>query len=356
MKTKLSILAITLLAASVCSAFWLFVPAVSAPSTPIISSVTNDLVSSTEVNITWTTDISSTNNIVWYGQATGDYADSTMVNTAGKSHVVPLSGLQPSTDYYYQVRSSSANGGLVAVSAEYQFTTQGSTPACVTANHTNGTSYFAEGFQDPAVGYETNVWTELGTVANITSYGDSSALTLYKPDGACNRALRIELPDDDSSETSARCDFGTGTGIVTSNSFVTVKFSIYIERAPAVGKFYKIMALGNGPTAPTFNTCYVNLTNTVGDQMMVYASGTTAGAPINIETGEWYTFVVSLDKDRGLNGSSLTVYSGGSQIESPSTFQRTLYNVRYGFFGGVNGVDLYDGGILWFDLICPQFD
>jgi hypothetical protein len=76
----------------------------------------------TTCTITWTTDKPATSQ-VRYGTSPGSYPYSTAQDPAQvTSHSVLLTGLNPSTTYYYQVISVDASG-RTTYSAEYSFTT-----------------------------------------------------------------------------------------------------------------------------------------------------------------------------------------------------------------------------------------
>ncbi|MBU3926114.1 fibronectin type III domain-containing protein, partial [Patescibacteria group bacterium] len=93
---------------------------------PVISSVTVAETQATWARITWTTDEVS-NSVVNYGLTTG-YGSTETVNTMAVSHTVTLTGLTPSTLYYFRVKSSDINSNQATddnSSAGHTFTTAG---------------------------------------------------------------------------------------------------------------------------------------------------------------------------------------------------------------------------------------
>jgi chitodextrinase len=88
---------------------------------PSISGISSNQLSSTSATVSWTTDAPSTSQ-VFYGP-TGSYGSSTTLNqTLSTAHSVVISGLNPDTLYYFQVRSSD-NSGVTNASEDNHFTT-----------------------------------------------------------------------------------------------------------------------------------------------------------------------------------------------------------------------------------------
>ena len=77
---------------------------------PVISALQSTSVTSNSANITWTTN-EVADSQVDYGTSPGAYTDSTPLDSAMvTNHSMTLNGLQPSTTYYYRVRSADAAG------------------------------------------------------------------------------------------------------------------------------------------------------------------------------------------------------------------------------------------------------
>lgn len=87
---------------------------------PAISAISVS-VAPTSATITWTTDQSSTSQVV-YGPTASYGSSSTLNATMTTSHSVTLSGLTPSTTYHFAVQSASAAGAL-ATSPDGTFST-----------------------------------------------------------------------------------------------------------------------------------------------------------------------------------------------------------------------------------------
>ncbi|UCG31046.1 MAG: fibronectin type III domain-containing protein [candidate division WOR-3 bacterium] len=91
---------------------------------PIISNIASSGITSTSALITWDTDEYS-NSVVRYDTDGGPVYDFMMSSTdMVMAHSVALSGLSPSTQYYYVVESTDASDNT-ATSSEYTFTTGG---------------------------------------------------------------------------------------------------------------------------------------------------------------------------------------------------------------------------------------
>jgi len=106
---------------------------------PTISSVTSGNINDTSATINWTTDEAS-NSIVEYGTTAGSYPNSTWNATAVTKHQINLTSLKPGTKYYYIVKSQDAAGNQ-ATSAEYNFTTTGSSLKILLVDDDNGKTY-----------------------------------------------------------------------------------------------------------------------------------------------------------------------------------------------------------------------
>lgn len=217
-----------------------------------------------------------------------------------------------------------------------------SAPACSTYNTTNAWDNFIEGFQTPTTGYESNVWTGVGTTANITVPADSSSLTTYKPDGACNQAFKLVVPTD-GTETYIRGDLGASIDLDTIQT--DVYFSLYVETGPDNSESYFIFGYRQSTTPSP--SASIALGKTAGGQLQL-----TCGSSVNISAGQWYVIKWSFDIAQAVGGSSMTIWSNGSEIGSV-TFQRAATtDMRYIFSGAIAGLDVNDSGTIWFDLIA----
>lgn len=210
--------------------------------------------------------------------------------------------------------------------------------ACSTYQTTNAWDDFIDGFQTATTGYESNGWVGVGTTANIYPAADSSALTSGKPDGACSQALKIVLPTD-GTETYARCDLGVAIDLDVVQT--DLYFCIYIESLEGNCQILSYR------TSTTPSASYpVTLSST--------AIRAGASAEIPVASGQWYTVKLSYDTAAAVNGSVISVWSGGSLVGSAS-FTRSSGDMRYLFLGGVVALDATtDYGTIWFDLVSVK--
>ncbi|MCK4329060.1 PQQ-binding-like beta-propeller repeat protein [candidate division WOR-3 bacterium] len=88
---------------------------------PVISDVTSSEITNSSATITWDTDEYS-NSVVRYDTDGAPYEFVASSADMVMNHSVPLSGLSPSTTYYYIVESTDASNNT-ATSVEYSFTT-----------------------------------------------------------------------------------------------------------------------------------------------------------------------------------------------------------------------------------------
>jgi hypothetical protein len=107
--------------------FVLNAPAVSDTTAPTISLVKSTQVSSSQMNVSWTTNEAAT-SVVEYGTSTS-YGKTASVTGMITSHSVPITGLSAGVTYHYRVKSADAAGNL-AVSGDYTMTI----PAAVTTS------------------------------------------------------------------------------------------------------------------------------------------------------------------------------------------------------------------------------
>lgn len=92
-------------------------------TSPVITNVTATDMTDDSATIKWNTD-EITDSLVKYGKASRIYTESEEDSLFVKSHTIELTGLLPSTFYYFVVNSSDQSGNS-AESSEYSFTTSG---------------------------------------------------------------------------------------------------------------------------------------------------------------------------------------------------------------------------------------
>lgn len=93
-------------------------------TSPIISAIQSLNIGSTSASINWTTDEPATSQVE-YGTTTAYGSVATLNSTLQTAHSQILSGLQPSTTYYYRVKSTDISGNQ-AVSGNNSFLTNSS--------------------------------------------------------------------------------------------------------------------------------------------------------------------------------------------------------------------------------------
>jgi hypothetical protein len=139
---------------------------VIAPDTtpPTISSISVSSIDTSSATITWSTNENS-NSVVEYGttESYGSQVDSSDLVT---SHSMALSGLSPSTLYYYRVSSTDSSSNT-AISNQFSFTT--SNPPDISAPVISGLSV------DPEENSATIYWTTDEPASSLVDYGPSSS-------------------------------------------------------------------------------------------------------------------------------------------------------------------------------------
>jgi len=135
---------------------------------PTISAVQASNVLSNTATITWTTNEASDTQVE-YGPTTS-YGSSTTLNTSMvTSHSQGLSGLTPSTQYHYRVKSRDAAGNL-ATSGDFTFTTTASAPETVTFDDKPGENQPLNGqYPTGVINWGTSSWYHSGPWGALTS-------------------------------------------------------------------------------------------------------------------------------------------------------------------------------------------
>lgn len=129
---------------------------------PAISSVEAGNINDTSATINWTTDESS-NSIVEYGESSGSYPNSASNETLVTTHQINLADLTPGTKHYYIVKSQDSAGNQ-ATSAEYNFTTTGTSFTILLVDDDDGGTYETS-FQSAldANSYSYDSWSIAGS-------------------------------------------------------------------------------------------------------------------------------------------------------------------------------------------------
>lgn len=184
-------------------------PSATADSSgPVISVVASSNVTTSSATITWTTDEAS-DSVVVYGTVTppgSQQSDATTVT----AHSVPLTGLSPATNYYYEVKSTDAvgntstdnNGGVY-----YEFTTE-----------TLPNTLFTDGFESgnfTAGGWNTSSNTSVKEPASYTGlYGAQ-----FKDGATITKAISTV------GYTAIRIKYARKTGRMDSSEQMIVQYS-----------------------------------------------------------------------------------------------------------------------------------
>jgi hypothetical protein len=138
---------------------------------PVISEVSSSSVTSSGATITWTTDEPSTTQVE-YGLTTSYGSSTTLNSTLVTSHSQAITGLSPSTTYYYKVKSKDASNNL-GILGSRSFTTLADTTAPV-ISEVSSSSVTSSG---ATITWTTNeastTQVEYGTTL---SYGSSTTL------------------------------------------------------------------------------------------------------------------------------------------------------------------------------------
>ena len=142
-------------------------------SVPAVSSI-----SLTGAQIGWTTNVETT-HLIEYGTSSGNYTSTTMQSSSPSTgHSVTLSGLSPSTTYYYHVKNYHAEYGN-PVSVEYSFATTSET-APTTAQRKRGV-WVLGGLKDQSIATAANTVGAVDLFDPDTQTWYSSVTTLPTP-------------------------------------------------------------------------------------------------------------------------------------------------------------------------------
>jgi phage-related protein len=151
-------------------------------SAPIISHITVNLIGPTSVQITWQTDVAA-DTLVQYGLTSAYGQQSALDPTPVTFHAVTLTALQPQTNYYFSVSSTSALSGQNSTIGGQTF----NTPAVPTDFLTNF-RVLSSGPQQISVGWDTQ-----SPADSQVTYGllPTSATQVYDPTPVLSHELAI---------------------------------------------------------------------------------------------------------------------------------------------------------------------
>lgn len=222
--------------------------------------------------------------------------------------------------------------------------------ACASNQTTNHWDNFLEGFEIPVSGYESNVWTEVGTTANIQHAYDSSGLSTYKPPGDCNQCWHIAVPND-GTETYAKGDLGAANTIDLDTVQTEVTINFYLEtKQPNLAAIEPILALNADGGFGVYTG--LQYENDGANVPTIRAAGSSNSPWISIATGQWYTIVLMLDTAQAVDGSSITIWSNGSLVGAPQPFRRGAVDLRFVWLGPHTGLGANQSCTFDVDLVA----
>lgn len=218
-----------------------------------------------------------------------------------------------------------------------------STPStCATTDTAIAHDETLEGFQTETTGYESGWFTgETNTDGTIDHYYDSSAIAF--PDEACDRSLRVVANAANGNEVYA--SFDRGSTIDTDTSDIDIVFYVFIEDAPdANGNTYNIWTCGNSATPGTSNLVTITINNTGGEIRLTLTSNGTTAAYVTTQ-GSVVRIAIHID----ITAAESTVTWNA---ESPVTFTRTGFDLRYFSVGIAQNLGAGENGAYVFDVIA----
>lgn len=294
--------------------------ATSAPAdvtAPVISGVGTSSLSTTSVNINWTTN-EAADSQVEFGPTTAYENGSTTLNTSlVTSHTVSLSGLTASTVYHYRVKSRDGSGNL-ATGSDNNFTTSAlpDTTAPIITSILNST---------PTTSSTTVTWTTNEASTSVVEYGittsygstasDSTLVTAHSVDlsGLSSGTLyHYRVKSADAASNLATSSDGTFTTQVTPDT-----------TPPIISNLQPSGTLAAGTTQVTLS-CTTN-------ELATLKYGTTPGTTYDLMPGTFSTtggtthsvIVMGL-----VNGTTYTYYIKGRDVAG-NTNTGDLYTIIF---------------------------
>jgi hypothetical protein len=175
---------------------------------PVISGVAASNIGETSVTISWTTDEPSTSQVE-HGTTSSCGSTTSLDGSLVTGHSQTISGLSPSTLYYFRVRSEDANGNAAA-SVNYSFSTT-NTPANVSPEVTSLSADPSSGVKSLTVVFTAHATDPDGSIVQYewdfegdgiydqSTAGNSISYTYYSH-GAYT--ARVRVSDDMGSKAS----------------------------------------------------------------------------------------------------------------------------------------------------------
>jgi len=230
-------------------------------ATAVISSVAPSGITNTAATITWTTDVTATNNIVEYGTTQALGTDSS-ADANATSHSVSLSSLTANTTYYYRVKSTA--GGSTTYSDILSFKTAAAATGVAATTQTLKSYATADGTYTNGWQFKFNVTindeTETYLKMKFADWTGASSL-------AAVSNMKIALTDD-----VAGVQAGT-TGVAVGNLYATQSSSLtLVDEDPSIGGIqdtvYVYVKVPSGTSGGSYSTSYgikTGTTSTITD-------------------------------------------------------------------------------------------
>jgi hypothetical protein len=218
-------------------------------ATAAISGVAPSGITNAAATIAWTTDVTSTSNIVEYG-TTPALGTNSSADVNALSHSVSLSSLTANTTYYYRVKSTA--GGSVTYSDILSFKTAAAATGVAATAQTLRSYATSDGTYTNGWQFKFNVTindaTETYLKMKFADWTGASALT-----AASN--MKIALTDD-----IAGVQAGT-TGVAVGNLYATQSTSLtLVDEDPSIGgiqdTIYVYVKVPDGTSGGSYSTSY----------------------------------------------------------------------------------------------------
>ncbi|NBT37453.1 MAG: hypothetical protein EBT21_04950, partial [Actinobacteria bacterium] len=148
---------------------------------PVISDIVAEAASTTSVTITWTTD-EPTTSTVNYGTTTG-YGDTSSDATLTTEHSVTIAGLEPGTEYHFEIVSEDASGNAATSSDETVTTDSGAVTNVSGVSVTDGDGSATLSWTNPTDDAFAGVLVLMCTDAYPSDESDPDCETVYDGSG-----------------------------------------------------------------------------------------------------------------------------------------------------------------------------
>jgi hypothetical protein len=269
------------------------------PLPPVISNIEVSKTNST-ATITWNTDKNS-NSVVDYGIA-ADNLDLNEIDSAQtQTHSITLTGLNPNTTYYYQVKSADSNN-LATTSNVFTFTTNSST-----GSQSGMVSDDFNGILD------TSVWTFYDPVGDSTLSETGTQASISVPAGSNHDLWQNNLSAPRIRQAANNTDFEVE---VKFDSALSTQFQIHgITVEQDLNNLIRFDFFSDGSVTKIFSASFVNGIPTKHVETVI-----TDGVPLYLRIkreGNQWTTSYSYD---GTNWIVAKVYTHNLAVTSVAIF------------------------------------